>query len=130
MSLQSGAMGRLEPDTVIFGVINTNVFKFLGILDRRWSIDACDSDRKTLTARVTVLSGGLVDSLSRETLQSLESLTASRSGVTGASLGWEGRESVLVVETDGGTGSYGQGCCKLFAIKLWTQDHDGRKRTR
>jgi len=113
MSLESEAVKVSESGTTMLEVINTDTLEFLVMLDHRWDVQACRSSKWTLTTGAVVPCEGLAETLNTRS-PSLKLLTASKSG--GADLtspGREGRESLLLVDTDG-TGA----CCWVVVVSL------------
>lgn len=87
-------------------VINTDTLESFISLDRGGIVDACHPSRESLTTSVVISCGGLTDSLNTREVRCLKLLTLSRSaGADFTSPGREGRESLLVVDTDGAMGS-------------------------
>lgn len=87
-------------------VINTDTLELLLSLDRGGTVDICHPRRESITARVVVSCGGLANTLNTRTFWPLKLLTLSKSGGADfTSSGREGRESLLVVDTDGAMGS-------------------------
>ena len=112
MSPRFEAVKASESGATTFGVINTDTLEFLMALNRR-----SRSNRKILTMGVVIPRGGLADTLNTRRFLSLKLLTVSKSrGAVLTSSGREGRESLLLVDTDGTEGScWGRYC--QFSIK-------------
>ena len=100
----------------MFRVINTNMLELLILLDTSGDVEARRSNRRIIIARIVIIYGGLTDILSARRFRLSELLTMSKSGgVDFVPPGREGRESLLVVDTDGAVGSCRQVRCQLGA---------------
>ena len=98
----------------MFRVISTDTLEFLMMLDCGGDVQTCRSNRKTLTAGVAIPGGGLAEALNARRFRSWKLLTVSMSGgAVFTSPGSEGRESLLIVDTDGTGGFRWQGCYQL-----------------
>jgi len=90
----------------MFRVINTDTLELLIWLDRGGTFDTCHLSRESITARVVVPCDGLTDIVNTGRFRSLRLLTLSKSGGVGFTCSErEGRDSLLVVDTDGAMGS-------------------------
>jgi len=100
-----------ESGAKMFRVIDTDTLELLVSLDRGGTVSTCHPNRESVTAGVVVSCGGLTNILNTRKFLSLKLLTLSKSRGVGfvsrGREGWggrEGRESLLVVDTDGAMG--------------------------
>ena len=109
MNLRSEAVGTSESGAEVLRVIYTDTLELLVSLGRGRTVNARHPNRESITAGVVVPCGGLTDILNTMRFQPFELLTLSKSRGGGFASrgregrgGWDGRESLLVVDTDGG----------------------------